>query len=341
MLEVLARIHHRRIRRQLSPYLDGMLSTRESRRLEGHLAQCQACRDELAELKATAQALTELPLADVPRSFALAAAPVPTLRPAARRMEFGLRLATATAAFALAAVLVGDFAGLPGAGEREERPMAGRVELYAAPTETEVVPQEPATVSAESQADRQAEVNVEKQAATETPALLAPGIAGSGEEATPAPSGAYGFDVGTPSAQPSAGTPSPPPELFAPGITEAATPPPTSMPAATATPAETSPGTFGPGTTPEAALPVLSPETPSLAATPPPVGAQIAPSEPEQQLSPVTEKQVSADMEQEAPAAEEGGPSRETVVRWLEVGLGIGLALLFVSWSLARRRGRA
>jgi len=334
MLEVLARIHHRRIRRQLSHYLDGMLSTRESRRLEGHLAQCQACRDELAELQATVQALTELPLADVPRSFALAAAPVPTLRPAARRMEFGLRLATAAAAFALAVVLVGDFAGLPGAGEREERSMAGRVELYAAPTGTEVVPQGPTAGSAESQADRQAQANVEQQAATRTPTLLAPGIAGSGEEATPAPAGAYGEGgvvTGTPSSQPTVLAPEP-----APGITEAATP------AATATPAEIPPGAFGLGATPEAAPPTLSPETPSPAATPPPVGAQIAPSEPEQQLSPETEKQVSGgDVERETPAAEEGGPSRETVVRWLEVGLGIGLALLLVSWSLARRRGRA
>jgi hypothetical protein len=71
------------------------------------------------------------------------------------------------------------------------------------------------------------------------------------------------------------------------------------------------------------------------------MGAQIAPSGPEQQLSPGPEKQLPAEVEREMPAAEEGGPSGETVVRWLEVGLGIGLALLFVSWSLARRRGRA
>ena len=34
MLEVLTRIRHRRTRRQRSPYLDGVLSARESSRLE-------------------------------------------------------------------------------------------------------------------------------------------------------------------------------------------------------------------------------------------------------------------------------------------------------------------
>jgi hypothetical protein len=337
MLEVLARIHHRRIRRQLSPYLDGALSARDSRRLEGHLAQCQACRDELAELRATVQTLAELPLAEVPRSFALAAAPVPVLRPAARRMEFGLRLATAAAAFALAAVLVGDFAGLPGAGEQKEQPMAGRVELYAAPTETEVVPQGPTVGSGESRAD--------KQATTGTPSLLAPGITGTGGEATPVPSatGDEGAPVPvTPSPQPPATTPSPPPERLMPGIAQGAPPAATATPAATPTPAEMPPGAFGLEGTAEAAPPTLPPETPSPAATPPPVGAQIAPSGPEQQLPPEPEKQVPAEAERETLTAEEGGgPSRETVVRWLEAGLGIGLALLFVSWGLTRRRGRA
>ena len=116
MLEVLARIRHRRTRRQLSPYLDGMLSVQESRRLQAHLAQCQACRDELAELQATVQSLAELPLVESPRSFALTAAPqrAEAPRPAARRVEFGLRLATAAAAFVLAVVAVGDLAGSAG-----------------------------------------------------------------------------------------------------------------------------------------------------------------------------------------------------------------------------------
>ena len=93
MLEVLARIRHRRTRRQLSSYLDGMLSVHESRRLQAHLAQCQACRDELAELQATVQTLAELPLVESPRSFALTAAPRRVGGPAAGGSTTGVRAA--------------------------------------------------------------------------------------------------------------------------------------------------------------------------------------------------------------------------------------------------------
>jgi len=131
MLEVLGRFRHRRFRRDLSAYVDDMLSERARRRLEAHLDSCEACRQELAELRVTVEALGSLPMAEAPRSFALAAAPVAEVRPrpAARRLEFGLRLATATAAFALALVMIGDFAGLPGGGEEEEEV---RGELFSA-----------------------------------------------------------------------------------------------------------------------------------------------------------------------------------------------------------------
>jgi hypothetical protein len=122
MLEALLQFRHRRFRRDLSAYLDNMLPERARRRLEAHLDACQACRQELAELRSAVEALGSLPMAEVPRSFALAAAPVAEVgpRPAVRRLEFGLRLATATAAFALALVVIGDIAGLPGGGEERE-----------------------------------------------------------------------------------------------------------------------------------------------------------------------------------------------------------------------------
>ncbi len=131
MLEVLGRFRHRRFRRDLSAYVDDMLSERARRRLEAHLDSCEACRQELADLRVTVEALGSLPMAEAPRSFTLAAAPVAEVRPrpAARRLEFGLRLATATAAFALAMVMIGDFAGLPGGGEEEEEV---RGELFSA-----------------------------------------------------------------------------------------------------------------------------------------------------------------------------------------------------------------
>ncbi|UCH86265.1 MAG: zf-HC2 domain-containing protein [Dehalococcoidia bacterium] len=132
MLEALMQFRHRRFRRDLSAYVDDMLSERARRRLEAHLDSCEACRQELAELRVTVEALGSLPMAEAPRSFTLAAAPVAEVRPrpAARRLEFGLRLATATAAFALALVLIGDFAGLPGGGDEEEEWVRG--ELYSA-----------------------------------------------------------------------------------------------------------------------------------------------------------------------------------------------------------------
>ena len=149
MLKALLQFRHRRFRRDLSVYVDDMLPERARRRLEAHLDSCQACRQELAELRSTVEALGSLPMAEVPRSFTLAAAPVAEVspRPTARRLEFGLRLATATAAFVLALVVVGDFAGLPGDGEEEEEetprmlaPAAAETQgaMEAAPVETPV-----------------------------------------------------------------------------------------------------------------------------------------------------------------------------------------------------------
>ena len=151
MLEALVQFRHRRFRRDLSAYVDNVLSARARRRLEAHLDSCQACRQELAELRVTVEALGSLPMAEVPRSFALAAAPVAEVRPrpTARRLEFGLRLATASAAFALALVVIGDFAGVPGGGEEEEEEMPAILAPAGVetPAAIEVAPEEtPATM---------------------------------------------------------------------------------------------------------------------------------------------------------------------------------------------------
>ena len=340
MLEVLARIRHRRTRRQLSPYLDGMLSVQESRRLEAHLAQCRACRDERAERQATIQALSELPLAEAPRSFALTAAPrrVEALRPA-RRVEFGLRLATAAAAFVLAIVAAGDLLGVPG-GDDEEAP-AELAEMRSAPAEA-------GTLTAPAGVEP-SQITVEDKAVTEAPTA-----------AVPTQGLTEGYGAGEP---PAATVTEVVPQMAVPGITEPATPAATAAPAATP-PAATAPApetplltetpvpaetplpteapffAFGPAGTPEAASPAAGQEALAATATPPPVGAQIAPSETEEQ--PLSEgDEALAEAEREALAPDEGGPSRETVVRWLEIGLATGVALLFVSWVLARRRGRA
>lgn len=48
------------------PYLDGELGPRALRRLEGHLEECRACRDELAAEKQVADALAALPEMECP-----------------------------------------------------------------------------------------------------------------------------------------------------------------------------------------------------------------------------------------------------------------------------------
>jgi len=113
---------HRRLRDQLSAYIDGALDPAAARRLEAHLGECEGCRAELEQLRSTVAALRELPEAQVPRSFALsperAAVPRPVV-PAAP-LAFGARIAAAGVAVALAAVLVVDLGDLGGDGATEE-----------------------------------------------------------------------------------------------------------------------------------------------------------------------------------------------------------------------------
>jgi len=188
MLEALMQFRHRRFRRDLSAYVDDMLPERARRRLEAHLDSCQTCRQELAELRATIEALGSLPMAEAPRSFTLAAAPAAEVRPrpAARRLEFGLRLATATAAFALALVIIGDFAGLPGGGEEEEEWVRGQ--LFSAGQETPAA-MEAAPVETTTLMERAA---VQTPAANETPPALeaAPAETPAAEQTPPAPEAA-------------------------------------------------------------------------------------------------------------------------------------------------------
>jgi hypothetical protein len=183
MLEFLLQFRHSRFRRDLSAYLDDMLSERARRRLEAHLDSCEACRQELAELRGTVEALGSLPMAEVPRSFTLAAAPVAEVRPrpAARRLEFGLRLATATAAFVLALVVVGDFAGLPGDGEEEgDGEMPAMLAPAAAETQRamETAPAETPEAAGITEVGPPSEETLAAMTAVpvETPEPLVPGI---------------------------------------------------------------------------------------------------------------------------------------------------------------------
>ncbi len=100
---------HARYRDRLSAYIDGQLTPAETQRLESHLADCDHCRLQVAELRATAAALRALPELAVPRSFALTAAQAaPRSAPSAVSRTPALRAAlpVAAAAFAVALAVV-------------------------------------------------------------------------------------------------------------------------------------------------------------------------------------------------------------------------------------------
>lgn len=61
-----AEVTHRAIREQLSEYLDKTLEPRDRERVDAHLAGCQACRAYLGTLRATTEALAQLPRVAAP-----------------------------------------------------------------------------------------------------------------------------------------------------------------------------------------------------------------------------------------------------------------------------------
>ena len=126
---------HRRLRVQLSAYIDGALDAAGVERLEAHLAACERCGAEMEELRATVAVLKELPQAELPRSFVLSAEHAAAGRPpqpavargAARRapLAFGMRIAAAGVAVALAAVLMVDLGDFGGGGAPQEAAAPG------------------------------------------------------------------------------------------------------------------------------------------------------------------------------------------------------------------------
>ncbi|HLB28734.1 MAG TPA: zf-HC2 domain-containing protein, partial [Dehalococcoidia bacterium] len=111
---ILYSLFHRRLRRRLPLLLDQRLLPGEQRRLEEHLAACQACRREIEELRAVREMLQRWPLAEAPRAFALE----PVHHEAVRArgvpgplLQRAMPLTAALAALFLAAVVSLDLAG--------------------------------------------------------------------------------------------------------------------------------------------------------------------------------------------------------------------------------------
>ena len=92
----------------LSAYLDHQIAPAERARVEGHLADCITCRDELDGLRRTVMLLQALPRVPVPRAFTLSEAQVgirrPEPRPAWVGWTRGLAAVTAIALVAVVAV---------------------------------------------------------------------------------------------------------------------------------------------------------------------------------------------------------------------------------------------
>ena len=117
----LLRSAHKHIGRDtLSEYLDGRLQGRPLERVEQQLGQCDACRQDLADLRATVAMMQGLPMEAPRRSFVMSAPPAEPVRsePMRGRPNLALRApnwvyagAASVAALALAVTVSVDVTG--------------------------------------------------------------------------------------------------------------------------------------------------------------------------------------------------------------------------------------
>jgi hypothetical protein len=101
---------HEACQDNLSAFLDGQLSAREYSRVERHLQECKACREELESLRQTVSLLRSVPMLQPPRTFFIRAGEVAKQRQVRRRrLSYAyLQAATAVATVLLVLVLSGD-----------------------------------------------------------------------------------------------------------------------------------------------------------------------------------------------------------------------------------------
>jgi len=97
-------------RGELTPYADGRLGAAEARRVETHLAGCEACRADIETQREVRSLLQQAPIEPSPRSFALTPGMLQepkrrNIRAEAAPVATGLRLASAGLALALALVV--------------------------------------------------------------------------------------------------------------------------------------------------------------------------------------------------------------------------------------------
>lgn len=297
---------HNRIRELLSPFLDGQVTPEERAVVEAHLATCQECARELQSLRWTVGLLHQIPVARVPRSFA-----IPATRPAPRRslrdwltgdLAYGfLRGATALATLLLILVISVDVLGMGLGGQPMLAPAAPMRLVQEAVVEKPAKPGE--TVVVEKIVEKPVEVVRESRVEpTEAPQLMVPkAMAPAAPRPTQEAEAQRAFGYGTPSG---AAAPAAPTAGVEDQGAAAQAPPP----AVVAT-------EVGPLTTAVAEAVAPAVETPAGVSVPPPVSG-------EPKAVPVV-----------AP------PARPGFLRQVEIGLLAVIALL-IGATLAIRRQR-
>jgi hypothetical protein len=321
------RSEHERIAAVLSAYVDGELAAEDQQRVEAHLAQCDACAEELRTLQYTKVLLAEAPTPPIPRSFVVRRADVEAPADTAPRRLFGLstRLAygylkgaTALVTMAFALVVAGDLIAQLG---------FGGAMLAPAPAEQAVVVEEVVEKEVEKVVEKEVVVQVTEEMQEryeETPTLV---VEGTPEMEVQVEKVVVPTPVPLPAERSAAPTASPPvlekEEIVqAPAAPEAGTTQDTAVEALPLPEATAVEETYDVGE--------ISTPSPMPTATPPP---SPLPSPTQTRTPSVTPERAVT-----TAVTERGGYGRPGILRIAEIGLGTTALILLVATLVARRQ---
>jgi hypothetical protein len=182
----------------LSGYLDNQVTAGERARVERHLRDCAACRNELETLRQTVALLHALPRAPVPRAFTLSEVQVGIRRPAGQPTWYGglARGLAAVAAVVLVAIVAVGLLRRPAAQPAAPvawapptlAPTAASVEREMTPAEEAAPPKPTHAPALSAPASPQVERVVEKEVVVSpTAAAAEPEVPAAEKAVEPAP----------------------------------------------------------------------------------------------------------------------------------------------------------